>query len=105
MCPTIVLRTGQPVLAIGGRGGRWIPNAVLDVLTYALVQEQPIDKAVSLPRLHTEGGLELDLHGAWSKEVVEHFQKVGYQINKRGSAAISAVTFNPKTKTSQGATS
>jgi gamma-glutamyltranspeptidase/glutathione hydrolase len=103
MCPTIVLRNGQPVLAIGGRGGRRIPNSVLDVLTYALVQEQAIDRAINLPRLHTEGGLELDLDGAWPAETVAHFQKVGYRINKRGTALVSAVAFDPKTRASQGA--
>ena len=33
MCPTIVLRDGKPILAIGGTGGRMIPNAIFNVLT------------------------------------------------------------------------
>src|SRR5205814_93113 len=33
MCPTIVLKGGVPVVALGARGGRRIPNAVFEVLT------------------------------------------------------------------------
>ena len=32
MCPTIVVRDGEPVLAVGARGGRRIPNCVLNIL-------------------------------------------------------------------------
>src|SRR4030095_5249891 len=34
MCPTIVLREGRAVLALGATGGRMIPNAVLNVLAH-----------------------------------------------------------------------
>src|SRR5439155_1135034 len=34
MCPTVVLKDGRPVLALGGRGGRKIPNAVFEVLVH-----------------------------------------------------------------------
>src|SRR3954464_492967 len=46
MCPTIVLRDGQPVLALGGTGGRRIPNAVFDVLTQYVARDQPLADAV-----------------------------------------------------------
>ncbi|MBM3891541.1 MAG: hypothetical protein FJ388_20710, partial [Verrucomicrobia bacterium] len=35
--PTVVTRDGKPVLAIGGAGGRKIPNALLEVLTQFIV--------------------------------------------------------------------
>jgi gamma-glutamyltranspeptidase/glutathione hydrolase len=34
MCPTMVLKEGTPVLAIGAVGGRRIPNTLFDVLAY-----------------------------------------------------------------------
>jgi len=55
MVPTIVTRGGQPVLAVGGAGGRMIPNALLEVLTQFVVLGQPLAASIAAPRLHTEG--------------------------------------------------
>ena len=43
MCPTIVLRDGQPVLALGARGGRQIPNAVFEALTQFVGSRDPFE--------------------------------------------------------------
>jgi gamma-glutamyltranspeptidase/glutathione hydrolase len=50
MTPTIVLRDGAPVLAIGGSGGPAIPMNVAQVLLARLVFGEAPDKAVSAPR-------------------------------------------------------
>jgi gamma-glutamyltranspeptidase len=65
MCPTIVLRDGRPVLALGARGGRKIPNAVFEVLTQFVALDRTMTEAVAAPRLHTEGNLDLQLEKAW----------------------------------------
>ena len=57
MTPTVVLKSGRPVLAIGGRGGRRIPNAVYSALLDGVPAGRPIEESVDAPRLHTEGGM------------------------------------------------
>ena len=50
MMPTIVLRDGRPVLAIGGSGGTSIPTNVTQVLLAILVRGVAPEAAVSAPR-------------------------------------------------------
>jgi gamma-glutamyltranspeptidase/glutathione hydrolase len=96
MCPTLVLREGRPVLAIGGRGGRKIPNALFEALTSYVALGQPMEAALAAPRLHTEGNLNLELEVKWPAAEVEALTKLGYKTKTAGSATLSAVSFNPK---------
>ena len=95
MCPSVVLREGRPVLAIGGRGGRKIPNALFEALTEYVVLGRPMEAAVAAPRLHTEGNLNLELEARWPAAEVEALGKLGYQTKTATSATLSAVAFNP----------
>src|SRR5262249_11948180 len=54
MCPTVVLRAGKPILALGGAGGRKIPNAVFEVLLQYVGRDASLEDAIAAPRLHTE---------------------------------------------------
>src|SRR5436853_3657830 len=64
MCPTVVLRDGRPVLALGGRGGRKIPNSVFEVLAQYVGRGTSPADALAAPRLHTEGALRVELEAA-----------------------------------------
>jgi gamma-glutamyltranspeptidase/glutathione hydrolase len=97
MCPTIVLRDGKPIVALGASGGRKIPNSIFDVLTHRVVHGTSLSEAVAAPRLNTEGTLELMLEKTWPSEEIEAFKKIGYTHKTSGSATVSAVEFNPKT--------
>src|SRR5207244_8366758 len=55
MCPTVVVRDGRAVLALGATGGRKIPNTVCDVLTHFVARDWSLADAVAAPRLHPEG--------------------------------------------------
>lgn len=96
MCPTVVLREGRPVLAIGGRGGRKIPNALFEALTQFVALGQPMEAALAAPRLHTEGSLNLELEAKWPADEVEALGKLGYKTKTAGSATLSATAFNSK---------
>lgn len=50
--PTLVLRAGQPVLAVGIPGGTRIPTAMLQVLLDRLVFGRPLADAIGDTRLH-----------------------------------------------------
>jgi gamma-glutamyltranspeptidase/glutathione hydrolase len=97
MCPTIVLRDGQPVLALGGAGGRKIPNSVFDVLTQFVGLEASLDDALVAPRWHTEGGLDLTLEKTWPETEQEFFKAAGYTLKPGTGAILSAALFDPKT--------
>jgi gamma-glutamyltranspeptidase/glutathione hydrolase len=55
--PTIVLRDGRPLLALGAPGGRRIISAIVQSLVNLLDFELGIQEAVSAPRVHCEGSL------------------------------------------------
>lgn len=96
MCPTIVSKNGVPQFAIGGRGGRKIPNAVAEVLLQLVARGKDLKQAVAAPRMHTEGTLAVSFEKAWSAEPVEELTRRGYGVNTAASATISAVGISSK---------
>jgi gamma-glutamyltranspeptidase/glutathione hydrolase len=98
MCPTIVLRDGRPVLAIGGRGGRKIPNALFEVLTRHVGLGESLQAALAAPRPHTEGNLNLELEAKWPASEAEALAKLGYKVKTAASATLSAAAFDPQTR-------
>ncbi len=97
MCPTVVLRDGRPVLALGGRGGRRIPNAVFTVLSHYVGRDASLTDAIVAPRPHTEGDLNLTVESKWPETEVNYLKKIGYTVRNGASAVVDAVTFNPTT--------
>lgn len=97
MCPTIVTRGGRPVLALGGRGGRKIPNAVLTALTEFIVLGRPMADAIAAPRLHTEGTPALEPEPKWPAAELAALPALGYKPKTAASATLSAVSFDPAT--------
>jgi gamma-glutamyltranspeptidase/glutathione hydrolase len=91
MCPTIVSRSGQPLIALGARGGRKIPNAVAEVLLQVVARGKSLADAVSAPRLHTEGQLSVQFERAWPAAPLEVLKQRGYQVSTAASATVSAV--------------
>lgn len=96
MCPTIVLKEGRPVLAVGGRGGRRIPNALFDILMNYAGQDRTMEESIEAPRMHTEGGLKVDCEPHWNDERKEYLRRVGYEVNDAASARMSAASFDPE---------
>ncbi len=95
MCPTIVRRDGKPVLAVGARGGRRIPNSVLSVLLdFCRDGGGSVAQAIAAPRLHVEGGLDMALDSAWDDSLAEARGAVGYNVRNASVAIASAVGLN-----------
>lgn len=57
MAPTVVLRGGEIVLALGSAGSNRIRSAILQTVVRAIEQGYPVAAAVEAPRLHFEQGL------------------------------------------------
>jgi len=86
MCPTLVLKGREPVLALGSAGSNRIRSAILQVLLNRLVFSMHPQEAVNKPRLHLEGekvyiepgfGEEIlkTLEGIFGKENVVPFKR------------------------------
>jgi gamma-glutamyltranspeptidase/glutathione hydrolase len=94
MCPTVVLRGGQPRYCLGAVGGRRIPNAVFNVLAQLVGREARLDDAVAAPRLHTEGDLNVVAEAAWPKPSLDRLKEAGYSVKTGAVAALNAVAFD-----------
>lgn len=103
MCPTIVAHRGRPVLALGARGGRKIPNAVLEVLLLLVVRGQSLPQAMAAPRLHTEGTRRVFFEPGWPAAAKEALAARGYQVQTATSAVVSAVGWLDRTQPPEGA--
>jgi gamma-glutamyltranspeptidase/glutathione hydrolase len=103
MSPSIVLRDGRPVLAVGARGGRKIPNAVLEILTRYVALGEPMDAAVAAPRMHTEGTPAIEPEPKWPADELAALPKLGYTVKTNAHATVSAVSFDPATGESRAA--
>ncbi|MFL5338551.1 MAG: gamma-glutamyltransferase family protein [Gemmataceae bacterium] len=97
MCPTIVCKDGRPVLAVGARGGRRIPNTVFEVLLEFVGRGKLMDVALNAGRLHTEGGLNVDLDPKCTDGDVEYLKKIGFAADRGPGAFASAVLYDPAT--------
>jgi len=103
MCPTIVLKDGKPVCALGGHGGRKIPNAVFDVLSRYVGLDHSLADALAAPRVHTEGSNSVVLEPSWPNTVSEHLRSVGYTVTQGASAGVNAVGFDQRSGQFQSA--
>ncbi|MFT3863528.1 MAG: gamma-glutamyltransferase [Solirubrobacterales bacterium] len=57
MAPTVVLRDGEVVLAVGSAGSNRIRSAILQTVVRFLEQGMGPQEAIDAPRLHSEGGV------------------------------------------------
>jgi gamma-glutamyltranspeptidase/glutathione hydrolase len=82
MCPTIVVRVGDgaPVLAIGGSGGRRIPNMITQPLTLMLDHDWAGDEALAAPRYHTTGSGPLLLEAGLPERTRSALTGRGYDV-------------------------
>jgi gamma-glutamyltranspeptidase/glutathione hydrolase len=94
MCPTIVLKEGKPICALGGHGGRKIPNAIFDVLARYVGQDATLAAAIAAPRLHTEGGESVMMEPSWPDADVEHLRAFGYTVTRGPGAGVNAVALD-----------
>lgn len=77
--PTLVLRNGQPVLAVGAPGGRRIISAIVQSLVNILTFDAGVQRAVTTPRLHCEGPLT-EVDARTEPEVIDSLAHKGHRI-------------------------
>ena len=104
MSPTIVLRGGQPVLAVGAAGSRMIVNAVCTVVAQFVGLSASAENAIAAPRLHTEGNLDVTYELPTPKAEVDLLQSIGYRTQVANVANATALVFDPETRSVRAAT-
>jgi gamma-glutamyltranspeptidase/glutathione hydrolase len=104
MCPSILLRGGIPVMALGAAGGVRIPNSLFDLLTNYIFFGASMDEAIAAPRLQSTGTLDVAIEPSWPKESAAYLKQIGFKVQTwESSSVVSAVSFDPKTKRCRGA--
>jgi gamma-glutamyltranspeptidase/glutathione hydrolase len=96
MAPFIVTKAGRPVVAVGGRGGRKIPNSVLEFLLQYVVLGRSFHDAMAAPRFHTEGLKNVEYQPSLGASSIKHLATLGYQLKSGSAATLSAVGIDPE---------
>lgn len=81
LCPTIVMRDGEPRLVIGAPGGTQIAMGVLQATLNVLDFDMPMDRAVAAPRFSSTSDL-IDISNRIPDDVVEPLRGAGYGVER-----------------------
>jgi gamma-glutamyltranspeptidase/glutathione hydrolase len=103
MCPTIVLRRGKPVLALGASGAQTIVNAVFNVLAQFVGMDASVENAIAASRVHTDGNLDLTVDATMPEADVEFLRSIGYRTKQGNVANTQALLFDPETGVARAA--
>ena len=86
MTPTIVLKDGKPVLALGSPGGPTIINTVLEVLVNFVDFHMNVQDAVNWPRFHHQWMPDdVRLEPGYSPDTVALLEQRGYKVRRVAS--------------------
>ncbi len=104
MSPTIVLKDGEPILAVGAAGGPTIISQVLLTTINCLDFKMPLDVALKTPRFHQQWSpdeLRIEASDVPEKSmhpsILESLEKKGHKLNKvKSIGACQAIAKNPE---------
>ncbi|MFI5520482.1 gamma-glutamyltransferase [Streptomyces platensis] len=83
MSPTIVLRHGRPVVALGSPGGATIITTVLQTLVNHLDRGMPLVEAIAAPRASQRNAARTDLEpGLWNSPVRRQLEALGHAFKE-----------------------
>jgi gamma-glutamyltranspeptidase/glutathione hydrolase len=101
MSPTIVLKDGKPVLALGAAGGPTIISQTVQNIVGILDLGLRLDEALAQPRIHHQWQPEsLRIEKSMPKEIQDALKKLGHQLDEQtsvGSAQVVGVGPNGRT--------
>ncbi|GMV98666.1 MAG: gamma-glutamyltransferase [Phycisphaerae bacterium] len=98
MSPTIVLRDGRPVLALGAAGGPRIITGTLQVMLNVIEYGQPLERAIEQPRLHHQWMPDVVYRNQFAADapVIAGLRRRGHRISaKRQDAVVQAIQIEP----------
>jgi gamma-glutamyltranspeptidase/glutathione hydrolase len=77
----VVLRDGQPALALGSGGANRIRSAIVQVLLNGLAGQMSLAQAVAAPRIHFEEGV-MQVEAGHDPAAIDALAAAGYRINR-----------------------
>jgi gamma-glutamyltranspeptidase/glutathione hydrolase len=95
MSPTIVLRAGRPILAVGAAGGPTIISQTVLALIGVLDLGLPLDAALAQPRFHHQWRPDqIRIETRMSETVLKHLSDLGHGLDVHpGIGASNAVSW------------
>jgi gamma-glutamyltranspeptidase/glutathione hydrolase len=81
MSPTVVLREGDPEIAIGSAGSNRIRSAILQTVLHVIDSGMAAQDAVSAPRLHAEEG-QVDAEPGVDEAALERLEQAGWTVRR-----------------------
>jgi gamma-glutamyltranspeptidase/glutathione hydrolase len=101
MAPTVVLRDGEPEIAIGSAGSNRIRSAILQTALGIADHGLPAQDAVSAPRLHVEEG-QVDAEPGVDRAALDRLEEAGFTVRRWSElnlffGGVQAVARNPDT--------
>lgn len=104
MSPTIVLKDGQPILALGAAGGPTIISQTVQNLVGVLDLGMRIDEALAQPRIHHQWQPnELRIERTLPDDIKRALARRGHQLGESSIGASNIVGLGPNGKTLVGA--
>jgi gamma-glutamyltranspeptidase/glutathione hydrolase len=96
MSPTIVLKDGKPILAVGAAGGPTIISQTLLVILYTLDFGMPLEDAMAATRFHHQWlPDELKIEKKVGTNVIAALEKLGHKVSPTSSlGAAQAVAWD-----------
>jgi gamma-glutamyltranspeptidase/glutathione hydrolase len=92
MSPTIVMKDGQPVLALGAAGGPTIITQVVLALVAVIDLKQPLDAALAQPRIHQQWVPdELRVEAAFPQDLRAALAKRGHVLKEEATYGVSHI--------------
>jgi gamma-glutamyltranspeptidase / glutathione hydrolase len=101
MAPTVVLRDGQPEIAIGSAGSNRIRSAIIQTVLGVVDHGLPAQDAVSAPRLHVEEG-QVDAEPGVDAAALDRLEQAGWTVRRWSEqnlffGGVQAVARHPET--------
>jgi gamma-glutamyltranspeptidase/glutathione hydrolase len=81
MAPTVVLRDGEPEVALGSAGSNRIRSAILQTILAVVDQGLGAQEAVERPRVHFEGGA-VDAEPGVDEEALRGLERDGWPVQR-----------------------
>jgi gamma-glutamyltranspeptidase/glutathione hydrolase len=101
MAPTVVLRDGEVILAVGSAGSNRIRSAILQTVVRVVEQGMGPAAAIAAPRLHFEGGV-VQAEPGIDAEALARMEVRGVTVARRPEinlffGGVQAVARDPRT--------
>ena len=93
MTPTVAVKDGKAVLALGARGGPRIISAVYQVLYRFLVNGYNLDRSIQIPRVHHQFAPNIVMHDEdrFSPDTLKVLKARGHKLKEKNVAGVFAV--------------